>query len=472
MSFSVVLIFLGVLTGAYQFFAIDTYGVTLVDIGILIFFAAAAKRLLWDGAEIVIKRSIPMMLMFAMLGFVLISGINPLTSGDTPTQIQYLKSGFHFIYLWLVGFICAVLPIEHTVWKRGFQSWMLLAIPINIFGVYQIIARAFDLPFAWLDITNMAFAMRGKDVADVGQLSLRYEGFFRATSIFSEPSALAGYNAVILMGLFVPYIRKIPPFFTSGLLRKIILMCTLVGIFLTFSLTGVAIIIAMLAFAMIFERSVNVIKLVKIAAVAVCILVITDVVVENYSSVSVSSLFTKRVSGIISVFSGRTDETTMGESFFYRADNMSAGVKVWMLRPFTGVGIGCMYNYTKDSERAFTDSTVFQALADTGIGGMLSIIGLCIATLVLLYRITKTSRFAQLSGDIVLMTAFLVYLEVYVIVGMFTTNSLISIMLWLEWGMMTALIHSFNEEYLSFRFRLVRIPIKEILSAYTTVGTR
>jgi len=463
-SIPIVMIFVGILLGAYQFFGIDTYGVTLVDIGMIAFLVATLKRLLWDGAEIVVKRSLPMLLLLAMLGFVFISGLSPLTSGDTAMQIQYLKTSTHYLYIWLITFISAIYPFENIAWKRGVQSWVILSVPINIFGVYQIVARAFDLPFAWINMNNIALATRGRDMADMGQLSLSYESFYRATSIFSEPSALAGFNAFVLTAIFVTYIKKTPSFISSDVLRKVIVVCSLVGIFLTFSLTGLALMLAVMAFAVLTERTANVLKLVKIIAVSSVIIIITNIAVESYSSISVSALFTQRVGGIVSSYTGGSIETTTGESFFYRASNMAAAIKTWMHRPFTGIGLGCMYNFTKDKEYGFTDSTFFQSLADTGFGGLLCISGLCVSTILLLYRITKNKQYQMQTADAKMLIVFSLYMAVQNVITMFTTTLLVSVPLWLIWGMMLSLIHSFSQTYPAYRFRLVAIPLKEILA--------
>lgn len=464
MSIPIVMIFVGILLGAYQFFAIDTYGITLIDMGMLMFFVVALKRIVWDGVELVIRRTLPMFLLISMLGFVFISGINPLTSGNSAMQVQFLKSSMHYLYIWLVTFTCAILPFEKIAWKRGIQSWLILSVPINIFGVYQIVARAFDLPFAWLTIDNAAFSMRGKEIADVGQLSLSYESFYRATSIFSEPGALAGFDAFVLTALLVTYIKKIPSFISSGILRKIIALCAIVGIFLTFSLTGLSFMLGVLFFAVVFERNANVLKLLKIIAAAAIIIIIADIAVENYSSISVSALFTQRVGGIISTFTGGSVETTSGESFFYRASNMAVAIDTWMYRPLTGIGLGCMYQHTHDVDYAFTDSTFFQSLADTGIGGLLSITGLCASIIYVLYRITKSRSYMELEDDTKMLVAFSLYVSMHIVISMFTGNSLVGIVLWLQWGMMISLIHSVSRDSPLLRLRVLNTPLKELLA--------
>ncbi|GAB1430584.1 hypothetical protein MASR2M18_14170 [Ignavibacteria bacterium] len=444
MTFAIVLMFLGIIFDAFQFAAVNTYVVTLKDVGMAAFVLTVIKRIIWDGQPLSVPRSAPMFFLLAAPFFVLLSGIYPLMSHDWTMQTQFLKTTLHFIYVWVIASFSVMLCIPPSVWEKGLKSWLIASIPVNIFGAYQIVARAFDLPFAWLRIFSYAKDIRGyENTGDTTQLSLSFEGFYRATSVFSEPSALAAFNAIVLTAILIPYIRNTRPFIESVLLRRLVVLCSSVGLFLTFSLTGLSMIIATLALALLLDRSKQLLKMTRILGILFVLLLITDVAVEYYAGISVAGLFSQRLGGIISSFGIGSTESTIGESFFTRADSMAKAMEIWSNYPIFGHGIGCFYHYTRDADLAFTDSTLFQALADTGIGGFLTVVCLNILSVFKPIWLTHRNRRNQIPSNSLSLAEFAIYLGASLCSLMFSGNSYVGIFLWLFWGM----IFSITEYY-------------------------
>ncbi|HZV12553.1 MAG TPA: hypothetical protein VFA55_05015, partial [Candidatus Kapabacteria bacterium] len=66
-----------------------------------------------------------------------------------------------------------------TTFIKVLRIQILFGVAICLFGVYQIFARLYNLPFAWIEMSNVVYSQGD-------QISLRFANFYRATSIFSE----------------------------------------------------------------------------------------------------------------------------------------------------------------------------------------------------------------------------------------------------------------------------------------------
>lgn len=130
----------------------------------------------------------------------------PLLSGSSEMQIQWLKTSTNFLSKWLLILTFASGIYSADAFRSAIRFMLVISIAINVFGIYQIFARAFDLPLAWIPINNVSISIRNYHSMDnMTQLSLRFENFFRATSIFSEPSFYAQFNTLVLTFLLIPF---------------------------------------------------------------------------------------------------------------------------------------------------------------------------------------------------------------------------------------------------------------------------
>ncbi|MFA6571041.1 MAG: hypothetical protein WCT77_07365, partial [Bacteroidota bacterium] len=319
MHFAVIFIFISYFTYNYQLFGIGTYGVTLVDISIGLIILIYLKRVLWNGDKLKIWKNPAFLFFVGLLCAIIISGITPWMDGNQKMIIQYIKTALHFIFMGFVVFIAMSYPIKTRIWTQVIQMLLIISIFINLFGVYQIIARAYNLPFAWIPITNVSFTSRGlTDISEVGQLSLNFGSFFRATSIFSEPSALAGFNLIIIIFVLIPWVQKQNSFFKSKALNITIFVIAIIGLFLAFSLTGYFGFAILIITILVFEKSKRIFSLIKILSLMLVLLVIVDSIVYYYSDESVFRLIEQRV-GFIFSSKGSNKESILGESYVGRS---------------------------------------------------------------------------------------------------------------------------------------------------------
>lgn len=477
MKYILMFLTFSVFLGIFRLFAIDTYSVTAFDVGLVIFYIYTAKKVLWDGQALEYPRSPSVYFLCGMVLIALLSGVAPILEGNLNREMQYLKTTLHFLYLVFFAIICAGLKINLSDSKRAIQMLMVCAVAIHIFGIYQLVARATDLPLAWLNISDITLSSSSRGVEQGGggwtdengvtkQLSLNYGSFYRATSIFSEPSALAGFCNFILICLFVPVIRNEKPFFNSRKFNTFLTILTIVSLFLTFSLTGLVLFIGIVGFAFLTERSKSILKIIKIMCFITVLLFITDLIVESTTQISVAALFTQRVGGIISSYTGGRIETTGGESFFTRVSTLSKAVEIWMAYPITGIGMGCYFYFMRTSDFGFSDSGFFSVLAETGIIGAIVFVGLFAGLFREFYRFLFTSLYKRLHPDTRLMVLFVFYNLLLNSISAITANTVVTSYFWLQTGISFIVLRSaYSESSLPMvQVQVMQTPFNKLLA--------
>ncbi|MBX3042995.1 MAG: hypothetical protein KIT33_01985 [Candidatus Kapabacteria bacterium] len=430
---NILLVFLAITVNfeVYAWFNLSTSGITTNDFITLFLIILFVKTLLWDGREIKLAKNPAILLYFTFLAATFISGIYPLVSGEGELISQYMKTMIHFHFTAMLTIIIIFHKFENDVWNKFIQVWLILSIFINIFGVYQIIARAFDLPFAWIDLTNAAFFSRNQnEVDDFTQLSLRFEGFFRATSFFSEPSALGAFNGITLAFAIIPRIKNFKMFLRSKLLNNVIIILSLIGLMLAFSLTGVAIVLLMLLTVFITERLNLFLSILKYLPLIIIFVFLVDFGVESYSGISLLELFGKRFGTLANLLTGSSGfgSGIDGESVTMRGKNFTAMMDIWQSSPLFGIGLGLTYYSPYSQGWAFSDSSIMAVLAELGLVGAIPYILLFATLYIVSFKILRVKQISsKLDHDSGRLISISIYIMSYLIVTNFVSaNNLIS----------------------------------------------
>jgi O-antigen ligase len=215
-------------------------------------------------------------------------------------------------------------------------------------------------------MTNVSLGGReGTDVADKMQLSLRYGNFFRATSIFSEPSSLASFNMVVISFLAAPYIQGFKPFIKSKAFSIFAFALAAITMFITFSMTGVIGLLMLIAGIFLFERIKKIASFVAVFVIGIVVILLTDGLIKDNLGICVVSLFEKRIGGLVG-----SREKAAGESVGSRLTSGKKGMQIWEDNPVIGSGLG-LTAYNKKVKLNFTDFSVVSVFAETGtIGGI------------------------------------------------------------------------------------------------------
>lgn len=441
---------------AFQVFAIGTYGVAPVIIALAFFYFYFLKRVIWNGDKLQFQPNASLTLLAIVVAIVLISGINPLISANKYEITQFLKTSIHFLFLTTFTLICCFYKIENLSWKTVLKVFLLLSIFINVFGIYQVSARAFDLPLAWLELSNESLTARGtaSGFDPYQQLALQFENFFRATSIFSEPSLYASYNIIVLIFLVVPLLKTKRGIIKSNLVKGIVLTLAVAGLFLTFSLTGL-LSFAAIAFAVfLFERSKRLKYFVYFLIGTIFVIAITDTLVENVTEISVAKLFSNRLEKIYK--SKRIGaESIEGESVSTRYDYQKRAVEIWAQHPFLGCGIG-LVAYNKKVDLKFADTGLTQVIAETGAIGTLFYLAFFGSLFIALLKLNReANKNEELSNIDKSLASCSFYLLIHiVIINFITANNFITPISWLYLGFIVSVMNNLFSK-LGYRLKVI-----------------
>lgn len=440
------IVFVACWINIYQFFNVSTYGITPADVSswLVIFFAL--YQCIWKGVPVQTLPGWAFAGLFAILFAEYASVFAPLLSGSSEMQIQWLKTSTNFLSKWLLILTFASGIYSAEAFRSAIRFMLVISIAINVFGIYQIFARAFDLPLAWIPINNVSISIRNYHSMDnMTQLSLRFENFFRATSIFSEPSFYAQFNTLVLTFLLIPFLRGTQPFLQSRILRACIVIPAIIGMFLTFSLTALFSISLITLWALIFEQSQKKIALLSSIAGGFILILITDAIVSQYVSISVFDLFTKRVGGIVDVLStgGGRGTSIVGESFFGRLSTIFQGFSIWAEYPITGIGAGCYEYFSKMNPISFSDSLHSGLLAERGTLGFVAYASLFVHLFKKTFQASRNQELrTRMSPELQTMTAIAPYVMIAHLAFSFSTYYWINWIFWVHHGLVYATLIS------------------------------
>jgi hypothetical protein len=364
---------------SFQAFAIGTYGVSYYDVILGFFYLVCLKRIVWDGIPFKFTKSTLYLFYILMFTGILLGGINILKTGTSNLISQYLKSAIHILFYFLFPIFASSLNFKKNLWIYFIKTFIILSIIVNIFGVYQIVARAYNLPLAELPINNMSLLSRTniQSMDNVKQLSLGFSGFYRATSFFSEPSSLAGFDVTVLIFLIVPFFQKAKPFIKSKAINIIAFITTIIGLFLTFTIQGIFLTLGLILGLIFFEKTKRVLYIIPIIFISTILILLADFFVQSYSEQSVLKLFNQRILGILYWGRGKKP-ATVGESYGYRMTHLQEAYKLWTYYPLLGSGIGSTASRSKEVGIGigYAMMTIMAILSEDGLLGALGFIGM------------------------------------------------------------------------------------------------
>ncbi|MCX6154982.1 MAG: O-antigen ligase family protein [Candidatus Kapabacteria bacterium] len=455
----------------FEFFGISTYGVGVSDAGELLLIFYVIKKMIWEGQKVKITNPDTLLIVIAMLFISVLSGVFVVFEHNSDITIQFIKTFLHFVYVIIPLIIFIIFPIKLEDWAKLIKALLIISIIINIFGVYQIFARAFGLPLAWLSSNSRNMATRSYGVDnEISQISLQFASFFRNTSVFSEPSALANFNNVILIFLITPLIYSGKFILKNQGLAVLIFIISLISLFLTFSMTGFTGLGIFISFLFIFERFSKTKKMIPVIIISVLIIIFADILVENYLNISVISLFTDRIYGISS--GGHASRQMAGESFWLRASGIKIAWECFLNNPLLGHGLGLTFIFTK-GKVMFYDSSFLQVLSELGLIGLIIFISMFITPLYYINRLLNSNRklnFITPENSSLLGIAFFIGCNTFLIQNI-AGNQVISQSLYFFFGLSVSILNAILVKYdchglikKQYEFRLVSKPLKILLA--------
>jgi len=435
-SWLIVLLHFSSLFGIFQLFSFMGYGVTFVDFFLSILYLIIFKQFFFDNRKFLIMDRTVLLPIILLLFAVVFSGIGLLFWAGRESYIQFLKTISHFTFVALYGIVAISIEINYKTVFKILKIFLYSSIIINLYAIYQLIARIYFLPLAYLDITNISFQTRDfdREVGEYTQVVLNFENFYRATSIFSEPSALAWFNIYCLVIILIPLLTRNKLFIQKRWLLYSTLSLAVIGLFLTFSLTGMLLLFFLIFSIIVFER-IKMLKMLIVTFAVILIVATTDLIQMNFTNVSIAELFYSRISGLVSD-TNRGNKMTVGESAPDRIQSIQNAINLFLDFPVTGIGSGNTYYYPKSTKR-FTQSSFFHLLAETGIIGASAFLFLAFYFIRIIFYLNKYRyKFIETMPELATLQSFAIYLTLIV----FFSNILIGSAVgnygfWLEIGL-------------------------------------
>lgn len=461
-----VALYFSLLLSSFQLFSVSTYGFGLNDTLLCLFYLITAKRMIWDGEPLRFGPTLPLLAMFLLIPAIALSGLTPVFEGEGLTQ--FAKTSAHFLYAWLFAVIAAGRQEKPETVSAVMRMFIIAGGLVAAYGIYQVIARALNLPFAWVELNNVTLSLRKAVDGDAAtqQLALQFQNFFRATSIFSEPSLLASFTTYFLIFLGIPYLQNNRMFVPSAAVNWLMFLLYTGALFVTFSLTGLTGVLLMCGLVFVLERGKRVGKIIYGAVVVVLCLSVIDVIVAPITKISILELFGKRIVGIIEYGSNPYGEHTNGESFVSRAQSITLSADVWEIYPINGVGLG-RFSQSLPARRAdvwFSISSYSSVLAEMGTIGFLVLItfmGSMMAMVLHWYR-----RRHEFSDELSRLLGIMPYLFGLFLFLNFTGNNFVGSSFWQWTGLVFIVINAARREsgqpFVSVY--LVRTPLREIVA--------
>ncbi len=435
-SWVILLLHFSTLLGIFQVFSFMGYGVTFVDFFLAILYFIIIKQFVFDKRKfIIVERGVAIPILLVIFA-VVFSGVGLLFWAGRESYIQYLKTLTHFLFVAFYGLVALSVEINYKTIFNILKMYLYSSILINLYSIYQLIARINGLPFAYIDITNISFQTRDfdREVGEYTQVVLNFENFYRATSIFSEPSALAWFNIYCLIIILIPLFTHNKLIINQKWLLYFMLGLTVVSLFLTFSLSGLLMISFFVLTIVIIEK-IKLLRLFSVTLAIVVLLTITDLIQMNFTEISVSELFYTRITGLLSDQT-RGNKMTTGESAPDRLESFENATNMFMDYPITGIGSGNTYYYPKSTKR-FTHSSFFHLLGETGIIGASAFLLLTYYFMrIALYLHKYRYQFIESSPELATLQSFAIYLTLIVFFSNFFIGGAIgNYGFWLEAGL-------------------------------------
>ncbi|MGB9770350.1 MAG: O-antigen ligase family protein [Candidatus Kapaibacteriota bacterium] len=428
-NYSFILIYFTQFLFGWALFFILNYGVTALDINVLFSYSLLLVSFFFFRKQLRIAINYPNVLFFIFNIALVFTMINPILTGSGAEITQNIKSTLHYYYIVFFVILLYSELLKTYALIRIIKGLIWLLFIFNLYGIYQLFARALGLPFGWIEYTNTGIMSRLEIIGTIQQTTVSFGSFYRITSIFVEPSVLASFNILLFIFLVIPWIQQRQSFIKNQKLLILFVATSLITLFLTYSMTGLASLIVVLSLIVFIEYFESYKFLFKIIFIVVVTVLLANLFMIELFGIDLLKLFTYRIENIFSLGS---DEMG-GESFTTRLSNTMSTIAIWTQHPLFGVGLGLLA-YQKEFVAIFSDTTIFSVLAECGIFNFLlfnALLYSLLFTSIKLYKIVRENP--SISADEKKLIGIAPYIATFEILRCsFTANILIYFILWMD----------------------------------------
>ncbi|MCL5961625.1 MAG: O-antigen ligase family protein [Chloroflexi bacterium] len=343
--------------------------------------------------------------LFAYMG--LLSAVNLFDSSNSQLTDFFTLAAQLLLVTTLFLVVCS-LPLREEELRVIVRMWILTALATSMYAMYQVFARPFNLPLAYLELTNPTIAQGGMTARTI-------LGYTQVSSVFREPSYFASFLAgpLVLLGTTL-IVRNSGglPFRTRWL--NWVALATIAAALLLSGAQGALI---SLSLTLMVMWASGLVRRSKVFGLLLLIAVLLATAVGLLSALGIdffgASLY--RLQGLAASIADPAN-TPQVTSFANRYDRTVAALSVWAAHPVLGVGLGNMDYYTDVSP--WSNNPWAQVLVNQGLLGLLPLVLVFSVLLRGLKRLTRS--LPEFSGSRALAMGMFFVLVLDIFDGMFT----------------------------------------------------
>jgi hypothetical protein len=255
-------------------------------------------------------------------------------------------------------FVISSLPLSEQELQSSLKLWVFVALVVSLYAIYQVVALAYSLPFANIELTNPSVTYGGGEARVI-------QGYSQISSIFREPSYLGAYllGPVILLSVFLLKGDGHLLFSKSSLVNWMILAVLFFALLLASSQAAYLSLFATIG-CMLVTGWVKRKGIIKLALVFLGFLVLGGLLLASLNIDLLGAIALRFKYLILNMMNPTgTEEIT---SFRVRSEAIHAALKVWASHPLLGVGLNNMRYQTDIYEFSLGWA---QLLVDQGLLG-------------------------------------------------------------------------------------------------------
>jgi hypothetical protein len=306
-------------------------------------------------------------------------------------------------------FVISSLPMSENDLRSILRIWILVAFVISLFAIYQVFARYYGWPFAYLELTNPSVTAGG------GEPRVIY-GYTQVSSVFREPSYLGAYllGPIILLGVFLLRDGGHLILGRSSIVSWMVLLTLFLALLLTSSqATYLSLLVTICS--MYAVREIEHTRLTRLISALLIFLILGGAILTLFGINFFGALSLRFKYLIINMMN--PTETAEISSFRIRSECTLVALDVWRSHPFLGVGLNGLSFHTDRCEYSLGWS---QLLADQGVLGTIALI-LVFLTLIRSLARASRSTFQSSFWSIISLSLILVMVS-EIVNGVFTYN--------------------------------------------------
>jgi len=328
-----------------------------------------------------------------------------LVNGSKAQLMDFFTLWFRLPLFTLIFFAITSLNLTDIQIKKVLRFWIGIAFVLSIYAIYQVFARMFELPFAYISILNPSLRPHEFAVTRGGA----FGSFIRPSSVFAEPSFFGNYlvSPLLLMGILWLYRKDIGNFlFQSTIANSIVFTTIVAGFLLTFAM-GTYITLTLTILVAFFNKKLSK-KILRFAVIILILLVIIGFALEPFLDVNFMEIVAIRALAHILEIANPIDFDLQSpyakNSVSIRLERAGTAFAVWLENPITGVGLNNFGYYYPSGVARRIHSGFIQSLVEMGIFGLLGFLAIFVITLTTIRR--HIHRIAANNPAKIILTAF------------------------------------------------------------------